>query len=69
MDIVSTGWVYHPLDGPPSHWLVDVVEVPIPDRPASCGKPAETARAWQVAALRPRVPGCGSSRGRRTVIE
>jgi len=57
---VTTFWEYRPADGPPSWWQVDVAEVAIADRPASCGKPAEPARAWTVTGVTATLsPGTG----------
>jgi len=57
---VTTTWEYRPDGGAPSWWQVAVVEVAIAERPASCGKPAEPARAWTATGVTaaPR-PGTG----------
>lgn len=56
LDAVTGGagsWTHRTTDGRTTSWRVEVDEVPIDPRPASCGKAPEPASAWRPVSVRP----------------
>lgn len=48
-DVVRSMWVEKVAAGNRRTWQVDVTQVRLPDRPASCGKAPEPATSWRAA--------------------